>query len=123
MTVSPPFSHHLQIVCLCAQWCGTCRDYRPQFDELAAQVSGHTWRWVDIEDEAEAVEDLDIETFPTLVIAEGTQLLFAGPVLPRAADALRLIESVVAEPAEHARLARDQHAPLQYQAYERLFQK
>ena len=28
-------SNTLLVACLCAQWCGTCREYRSAFDRLA----------------------------------------------------------------------------------------
>lgn len=86
----------LQIACLCAEWCGTCRDYRAAFDELQQALPQHHYRWIDIEDEADFAGDIDIETFPTLLVAQAGQVLFAGPVLPRATDAQRLIESITA---------------------------
>jgi thioredoxin 1 len=105
----------LTVICLCADWCGTCRDYREVFDTLEARWPSHRFVWVDIEDEAELVGDLDIETFPTLVVSAGGGLVFAGPVLPRQADAERLLDSLTegrragaAAPA--ARLPADQHA-------------
>ncbi len=52
----------------------------------------HRYRWIDIEDEADLVGDIDVETFPTLMLAHAGQLLFAGPVLPRLGDAQRLLE-------------------------------
>lgn len=82
----------LNVVCLCAQWCGTCRDYQAVFEELQAALPEHRYRWIDIEDEAEVVGDVDIETFPTLMVSHQGQVLFAGPVLPRLADAQRLLQ-------------------------------
>ena len=81
----------LDVVCLCAEWCGTCRDYRQVFDELQAGAPGHHFRWIDIEDEADALGDIDIETFPTLLLAWRGVVLFAGPVLPRLGEAQRLL--------------------------------
>ena len=91
--MSAPAPPRLLIACLCAQWCGTCREYRAAFDQLAAALPQHRWRWLDIEDEAELADDIDIETFPTLLIVHEGQVRFAGTVLPRAGDAQRLIES------------------------------
>lgn len=85
----------LLIVCLCAEWCGTCREYRAAFEELRRALPGHRWRWLDVEDEAELAGDIDIETFPSLLIARGAEVLFAGPVLPRAAEAQRLVSAIV----------------------------
>jgi thioredoxin 1 len=86
-------SPSLTVVCLCAQWCGTCRDYRATFDQLKAARPGHHYQWVDIEDEADLVGDVDVETFPTLLVAYEGSVLFAGPVLPRLSDAVRLLET------------------------------
>lgn len=91
MPAEPP----LTVICLCADWCGTCRDYREVFDALEASWPAHRFVWVDIEDEAELVGDLDIETFPTLVVSAGSELLFAGPVLPRQTDSERLFDSLM----------------------------
>lgn len=85
-------SPSLDIVCLCADWCGTCREYAQVFEALQQALPAHHYRWIDIEDEADALGDIDIETFPTLLVAHAGRVLFAGPVLPRLGDALRLIE-------------------------------
>ena len=73
----------LDVVCLCAAWCGTCGTYADTFRALQAALPGHRYRWIDIEDEADLVGDIDVETFPTLLVAHQGQVLFAGPVLPR----------------------------------------
>ncbi len=82
----------LDVVCLCAEWCGTCRDYKAAFAELQAALPGHRYRWIDIEDESDLVGDIDVETFPTLMVAHQGHVLFAGPVLPGLGAAQRLVE-------------------------------
>lgn len=89
-TVDQPLM--LDVVCLCAQWCGTCRDYKATFAQLEQAMPGHRYRWIDIEDEADQIGDVDVETFPTLLVACQGQVMFAGPVLPRLSDAQRLLE-------------------------------
>ena len=44
------------VACLCAQWCDTCVAYKPGFHALAERFPRAEFRWVDIEDDAEAVE-------------------------------------------------------------------
>ena len=78
-------------VCLCAEWCGTCRDYRAVFEALAQEHAGVRFVWVDIEDDAELVDELEVETFPTLLIGRGSELLFLGPVPPQLESAERLL--------------------------------
>lgn len=82
------------VVCLCAQWCGTCREYRPLFDGLARAHPDVRFVWVDIEDDAGLVGDLDVETFPTLLIARDRTALFLGPLLPQAPVLARLLASL-----------------------------
>jgi thioredoxin 1 len=83
---------------LCAAWCGVCNQWRSAFEELAQANSGVTFTWVDIEDEAETVGEVEVETFPTLLIARGTQPQFFGPVLPSAAQCQRLLASLRSSP-------------------------
>ena len=83
-------------VCLCAAWCGTCGVYRPLFDELARAHPDVRFEWVDIEDDAEIAGDLDVETFPTLLVADGERALFLGPLLPQAPVLGRLLASLQA---------------------------
>lgn len=89
----------LTVVCLCAQWCGVCRDWRPVLDGLAAAHPQVNWRWLDIEDEADLMDDLDVETFPTLLVARGGEVLFFGPTLPQAEGLSRLLASLRDAPA------------------------
>jgi thioredoxin 1 len=90
----------LDIICLCAAWCGTCREYEATFAQLQQALPGHRYRWIDIEDEAELAGDVDVETFPTLLVAQAGRVLFAGPVLPRLSDAQRLVEVQVHQAAQ-----------------------
>ena len=83
-----------QLICLCADWCGTCREWRPQLVQEAARHPGVRFAWVDIEDQADAVGDIDVETFPTLLIAQGRRVRFLGPVLPSTGAIGRLLESL-----------------------------
>lgn len=82
------------VVCLCAAWCGTCRDYRAIFDALVQQHPEVRFEWVDIEDEADLAGDLDVETFPTVLVAQGAEPRFLGPILPHAGVLTRLLEDV-----------------------------
>ncbi|MDI1260961.1 thioredoxin family protein [Aquabacterium sp.] len=95
----------LDVVCLCAAWCGTCGEYEAIFKALQLALPGHSYRWIDIEDESDLVGDIDVATFPTLVVACRGRVLFAGPVLPRLGDAQRLIESLLVNNASPATLS------------------
>jgi thiol-disulfide isomerase/thioredoxin len=87
-------------VCLCADWCGTCREYRVIFDALARSHPHVRFEWVDIEDEAELAGDLDVEIFPTLLIADGASVRFLGALLPQVHVLARLLSKLQAGQAE-----------------------
>lgn len=86
---------HTVVVALCAAWCTTCRDFETAFAGVAQRRPGLSLVWVDIEDDAPIVGDLDVETFPTLAIFEGEALRHYGPILPQAS----LVERLVDDPA------------------------
>lgn len=81
----------LELACLCAAWCHLCAGYAVTIKAVAAEFDDLTLRWIDIEDEAELLGDVDVETFPTLLLRRGAQLLFAGPVQPQAEHLRRLL--------------------------------
>lgn len=97
-----PTTGPLLVACLCAQWCRTCDTYRDTLLAVRTAMGiGHPdaalrFVWVDIEDESELVGDLDIEDFPTLLLARADQVLFFGPVLPHAQTIDRLVRGALA---------------------------
>lgn len=97
-----PTTEPLLVACLCAQWCRTCDAYRDTLVAVRdAMRIGHPaaamrFVWIDIEDESELVGDLDIEDFPTVLLARGDQVLFFGPVLPHGQTLDRLVRGALA---------------------------
>ena len=84
------------VACLCAEWCGSCRDYRATFAALATQFAADAeFAWIDVEDDADALGDPDIDDFPTLLIADAQVLRFFGPVTPQAQTAERLVREAL----------------------------
>ena len=87
----------LRVTCLCAAWCGVCRDYRAVLDEAAAGFAGQArFAWIDIEDDAELLDDVEVENFPTLLIARGERVLFFGTIMPQPGTLARLVEGALA---------------------------
>ncbi|MDR1162307.1 MAG: thioredoxin family protein [Candidatus Accumulibacter sp.] len=91
------------VVCLCAEWCKSCREYRPDFDALSASVEGADFRWVDIEEHADAMGELDIVDFPTLLVFRGEYVLFFGPMTPHSERLRRLLETFAAQTTSESR--------------------
>ncbi|GAC1524872.1 MAG: hypothetical protein NVS2B4_00320 [Ramlibacter sp.] len=88
-----------RVICLCAAWCGVCREWTPVFEQLAATHPQVRFAWVDVEDDADAMGEVDIETFPTLLVAQGSRARFFGPVQPSPAQVARLLDSLFSTPA------------------------
>jgi thiol-disulfide isomerase/thioredoxin len=84
-----------EVVCICAAWCGTCTEYRPGFEALAAQFPQAAFKWLDTEDDADEVGDLEIENFPTLLVRRGPQTLFFGPQPPSHDVLKRLLQTLI----------------------------
>jgi len=86
------------VACLCAAWCGTCRDYRSVFEALPARFPQARFLWVDVEDDADWIGDIDVENFPTLVVQHHEAVLFQGVLTPQPRVVERLLETLFATP-------------------------
>jgi thioredoxin 1 len=91
----------VDVACLCAAWCHICGDYAPVFEQVTDELPGHGImlhrHWIDIEDDAELVGELDVETFPTIVVADAQQVRFAGPLTPQPETLRRLLRATVTD--------------------------
>ena len=88
---------------LCADWCGTCRDFQQMLDRLARARPEIVFAWADIEDDAELVGDIDVESFPTLAVFRAGQALHYGVSLPQEGLVARTIDTLAARPPQPAR--------------------
>ena len=95
-TPAPTASDPWWVVCLCAAWCNVCTDYRAVFDALARAHPQAHFVWVDVDDEEDIAGELDVETFPTLLLADGRHARFLGPLLPQAGVLARMLTSLQA---------------------------
>lgn len=95
----------LLVVCLCAEWCHVCDEYRSRFDQVQASITADhpqaQFVWLDIEDEADLLHPLDVDNFPTLLIAVGDAPRFFGPLIPQAQTLERLVRSVLSDASAH----------------------
>lgn len=114
LAAQPVAGAPLVVLALCAQWCGTCREFRPTLERLAEARRDIVFAWADVEDDAELVGDLDVENFPTLALFRAGVALHYGVSLPHEAVVARLVETLAAAmpraapglPTEIAALAR-----------------
>ncbi len=86
----------LLVACLCAAWCRLCDSYRSTWAQVAARHPQHRFVYVDVEDDADLVQAVDVENFPTLLIAEGRVLRFLGEITPQPETLERLVRAAQA---------------------------
>jgi thiol-disulfide isomerase/thioredoxin len=101
---NPALSATVLVVCLCAEWCGVCRDYRSRFLQAQANFPQAQFVWVDVEDEADLLDPLDVDDFPTLLLAVGDEPRFFGPLTPQLETLERLIRCQMQDPLAPALL-------------------
>ena len=81
------------VACLCAQWCGVCREYATTFAQLGERMAPARFVWVDVEDASDVVDPVEVDNFPTLLIAVGDEPRFFGVLTPQP----QLLERIVRE--------------------------
>jgi thioredoxin 1 len=111
-STGPPGQATWWVACLCAAWCGVCREWQPLFSAQARAHPDMRFAWVDVEDEDEAMGEVDIETFPTLLVARGDEVLFLGPIPPSATQFARMLATLQAQPVRATGLPADANALL-----------
>jgi thioredoxin 1 len=86
-------SQTLDVFCLCAEWCGVCRTLRPELEAL--RLEGFRIYWIDIEEHADALDAIEIDTFPTVIVANGSgTICFAGVMEPHIVHFEKLLRSL-----------------------------
>jgi hypothetical protein len=66
---------------------------------LQAEFGVARFAWVDVEDEADLVDPIDVEDFPTLLIASEGQARFFGTLTPHLETLRRLVQSQLDSPS------------------------
>jgi hypothetical protein len=84
----------MNVTCLCALWCDTCGAYRDGFFALAPEFPRAKFRWLDIEDDAEAVGEREVENFPTILVERDGAELFFGALPPQHEHLRRLLQAL-----------------------------
>src|SRR5262245_57663418 len=80
-------------VCLCAAWCDTCEAYRPVLERAAQQFADARFVWLDIEDHEDLLGPIDVENFPTLLVAVDDEVRFFGTLTPQPETLSRLLRA------------------------------
>jgi hypothetical protein len=60
---------------------------------MQAKFAQVQFLWIDVEDDADLLDPWDVENFPTLLIAVGSEPRFFGPITPHIDTLERLVKS------------------------------
>ncbi|WP_239467034.1 thioredoxin family protein [Rhodoferax koreense] len=97
-----PVKPDVLVACLCADWCGACREYKSRFEQAQAAFSSARFLWVDIEDQADWVDPIEVENFPSILVTVDGEPRFFGTVLPHLETLERLIKAQIDAPTAPA---------------------
>lgn len=86
------------IVCLCAEWCAVCRDFKPAYRTLAQEHPESAFAYLDIEDDEAFIGTLELDDFPTLAVFRGDALVHFGVVKARRDSIVRLLRTLESSP-------------------------
>ncbi|BDT67390.1 hypothetical protein os1_15660 [Comamonadaceae bacterium OS-1] len=92
----------LWVACLCADWCGSCRDYQERFEQVGRGFAGAEFVWVDIEDQADLVDPIEVDNFPTLLVVVDGEARFFGSITPQMETLQRLVQAQLEAPGAAA---------------------
>ncbi len=88
-------AREFQVACLCAEWCDTCREYRPGFLALAGRFPQADFVWLDVEADAKEAGYVEIDNFPTIRVKRGATVLFEGVMTPHHEHLARMLEKIL----------------------------
>ncbi|MDR0246981.1 MAG: thioredoxin family protein, partial [Burkholderiales bacterium] len=93
-------SQTLLVICLCAEWCAVCRDFKPEYHALAQQHPETLFAYLDIEDDEALIGAFDLDDFPTLAIFRGDALIHFGVAKAKRDNIARLLRKLIASPPQ-----------------------
>ncbi|MCV5555201.1 thioredoxin domain-containing protein, partial [Escherichia coli] len=81
------------VVCLCADWCNSCNDWKNPLIALSEKYRNDFFIWMDIERHSDMVSDVDLDTLPVLLVQKNNDIIFLGAVVPRVNTIIPLLET------------------------------
>ncbi|MCL2308753.1 MAG: thioredoxin family protein [Proteobacteria bacterium] len=90
----------LLVVCLCAEWCAVCRDFKPEYHALAQQHPEILFVYLDIEDDEAFIGALELDDFPALAVFRSDALIHFGVVKAKRDNIVRLLRKLTTSPSQ-----------------------
>lgn len=81
------------VVCLCADWCSHCNDWKNPLIALSEKYPNDFFIWMDIERHSDMVSEVDLDTLPVLLVQKNNDIIFLGAVVPRVNTIIPLLET------------------------------
>ncbi|MDR0251280.1 MAG: thioredoxin family protein [Burkholderiales bacterium] len=93
-------SQPLLAVCLCAEWCAVCRDFKPEYHALAQQHPETLFAYLDIEDDEALTGALELDNFPALAVFRDDTLIHFSVTKAKRDNIARLLRKLIASPPQ-----------------------
>lgn len=90
------------VIVLCAAWCGTCNGFKEVAQSLGEHFTNTLFIWLDVEDDADVVGDIDVMNFPSLAVFREGVAVHYGVSLPHQGVVKRLISALLTNPIQEA---------------------
>lgn len=72
----------MRLILFCAEWCASCREFKPHFNSL--EIKGLSKLWLDIEDHAALVDEVEINNLPAIfAVSEDGLSSYFGEIPPK----------------------------------------
>jgi thiol-disulfide isomerase/thioredoxin len=91
------------IACFCAGWCKSCRGYHADLARLARAYPKIAFFWIDIEEHADLMGDLDIDKFPSILIQYRNMVTFFSCITADIGQLERIMGSLLREDEQELR--------------------
>lgn len=82
----------MMLVLFCADWCSSCREFKPAFDAL--NISDLSRYWVDIEKDERLMSEIEVENLPSVFVLSNDKLSwYFGAIRPNSL----FLEKIIAD--------------------------
>ncbi|WP_114652174.1 thioredoxin domain-containing protein [Polynucleobacter necessarius] len=83
----------MRLILFCAEWCGSCREFKEHFNSINAD--GLSKVWLDIEDEASLINEINIDNLPTiLAVSDDGHTYFFGEIPPNKTFLEKILQDI-----------------------------
>ncbi len=86
----------MRLILFCAEWCGSCREFKEHFNSINRDELSKVW--LDIEDDASLIDEIDIDNLPTILAVSGDgHTYYFGEIPPNKTFLEKILQDISLE--------------------------